>query len=466
MGSSESGFFPTLHKSPEDWNYLHFDPRNKGVEFREVSPGLYEQAFTHHESTDPFHWSFYTFPDRSEFSMNDVYSKHPTKPDLWLYEGRSDDVIVFSNGEKFNPNDMEATLRSCPGIVGALVIGQGRFEATALLELKESIPDTDGDRKKIMESLSPYVTKANENAPSYSKLDLEHIFFTKPGKPMLRTDKGTVKRRATNQAYEEEIDRLYRDLAGLGDSDAVQLDPKDQGVLRTKIRSMLTEMDGLRNITFENDLFAAGMDSLQVMNLVRQLRSSFRDYNEGALSQLISSRTVYSNPTVFKIATAVKYLADHGEAASEGLEQERIDKMEAMLAKHSDNLPEPNYDIIYTKEHGLTVVLTGSTGSLGSYLLDSLLASTHVTKVICLNRGADSETKQKSGNESRGLITDWEDKAEFLTTDLGKSNLGLGEDEYNHLVKNASAIIRMQTSRTQPDNQLTDDPRQSMAGGL
>ena len=447
MGSSEVGFFPLLHKDPEEWIYFHFDPRQKGIEFREVGPGLYEQVFIRHDSTDPFHWSFYTFPDHSEFSMNDVYSKHPLKPDLWLYEGRSDDVIVFSNGEKFNPNDMEATLRSCPGIHSVLVVGQGRFRTAALLELKGCVLDTGGIRKEILDSISPYVAIANESAPAYAKLDLDYIFFTKAGKPMLRTDKDTVKRRATNQLYKEEIDQFYVDVEGLGDSsDTTQLSPWDQDTLRDAIRKILTDMDGLQDITFEKDFFAAGMDSLQVMNLVRQLRSSFRDHHGGAVARLISPRTIYSNPNVSKLAIAVQFLADHGKTTSEGLEKDRIGKMEELLAKYSHSRPQNKIHNAQRQEQDLTIVLTGSTGSLGSYLLDCLLANSQVTKVICLNRGIDSEAKQRNGNKSRGLITEWGGKVEFLTTDLSKGNLGLNVDDYHLLVKETSFIIRMQRS--------------------
>ena len=448
IGSSEIGFFPLLHKDPEDWIYFHLDPRMKGMEFREVSPGLYSQFFTRHESTDPFHWSFYTFADRSEFSMNDVFSKHPSKPNLWHYEGRSDDLIVLSNGEKFNPNDTEATLRSCPGVSGALVVGQGKFEAAALLELKRSVPDTEEARKEVLDSLSPYIAKANECAPTYARLDLAHMFFTSADKPMLRTDKGTVKRRATNQAYEDEIDQLYMDIAGFqASSDTVQLNPQDLDAIKTGISSMLTEMEGLQNIAMEQEFFTTGMDSLKVMNLVRQLRSSFRDHDGGAVPHLISPRTVYSNPTIFKLATAIQFLANHGETASGKLEEERIGKMEEMLAKYSHGLPQPNRNTCRNQERGFTVVLTGSTGSLGSYLLDCLLTNAQVDKVICLNRGDDSGTKQKIRNKSRGLICEWEeDKVHFLATDLSESNLGLGDDAHKMLLKEASIIIRKELS--------------------
>ena len=453
LGSSEAGLFPLFNKSTEDWSYFHFDPRLKGLDFREIAPGLYEQYFIRHESTDPFHWAFYTFSDRSEVSMNDVFSKHPVKPNLWLYEGRADDVIVFSNGEKFNPNSMEATLRSSSKVSGALVIGQGRFETTALLELKETFPDTDEGRRALLDELSPYISKANQSAPAFAKIGQGRVFFTIAGKPMLRTDKGTVKRRATNQAYEKEIDQFYTDIVGFEDSvDAVQLDPRDQDAVRSGIRNRLNEMEGLRDVAFDQDLFAVGMDSMQVMNLVRQLRSSFRDHGGGILTKLISPRTVYSNPTILKLAASIQYMAEHGDTAAEGLEVERVKKMEGLLETYSQGLPQPRNRTTPRQQQGLTIVLTGSTGSLGSYLLDCLLTNTQVKKVICLNRGADSETKQKNSNKSRGLTTEWRERVHFLSTDLSKPDLGLGPDEYNMLVKQASAIIRMPVFLSLPHN--------------
>ncbi len=49
-----------------------------------------------------YHSTWWTFPEIKEYSMKEVYVKHPTKRNLWRYVGRKDDVIVLSNGEKFN----------------------------------------------------------------------------------------------------------------------------------------------------------------------------------------------------------------------------------------------------------------------------------------------------------------------------------------------------------------------------
>ena len=90
----------------------------------------------------------------------------------------------------------------------------------------------------------------------------------------------------------------------------------------------------------------------------------------------------------------------------------------------------------------LTVVLIGSTGSLGSYLLDCLLGSTQISKVFCLNRGSHGEDRQRTLDTSGGWIDEWGDRVEFMTTELGKPRLELLDENYNLLVREASIIIR------------------------
>lgn len=401
----------------------------EGVHFREVGHEVYEQYFVRHPTTDPYHSLWHTFPDKHEISMSDLFSKHPTKPNMWKYMGRSDDMIVFSNGEKYNPTAMESTLRSHPDITGAIIVGHARFQPAALIELKYPPPKSEQDRQQLLDKFRPHVMKMNEDAPGFAKLRRSHVTFTSPEKPMIRADKGTIKRAATAKLYEKEIDELYakaeHDTAALS---TVQLDARDLDALTKALRHMLIQLVGLQDLATDEDFFTAGADSLQVMNLVRQLRASFTGKQGGISSDLITPRIVYASPTASKLAKALHDLTEKGNETYESLEKARISKMEEMLAKYSKGK--------------LTVVLTGSTGSLGSYLLDCLLSSPRVARVVCLNRGTHGEERQRTVNTSRGLISDWGDRVSFMTTELGKPRLGLKQDEYEFLVKEASFIIR------------------------
>lgn len=429
IGSSESCFAPTYQRDPEDWIYFHFNPELKGVQFRETGGGVYEQYFVRDPSTDPYHSLWYTFPEKHEVSTQDLFSKHPTKPNLWKYVGRSDDMLIFSNGEKYNPTAMEGTLRGHPEITGAIVVGHARFQPAALIEVKGDPPQSEEDKQKFFDSARSYVAKLNDDAPGFAKLRRTHVMFTHPDKPMLRADKGTVKRAATVKLYEKEIDKLYADAeSSISSESVVDLNAQDLDGITKALRLMLIRTVGLQDLTVDEDIFTAGADSLQVMSLVRQLKLSLGGKEKGVPADLISSRIIYSNPSASKLANVLHSMTKQGSHDSQNLEQERIDRQEEMLAKYA--------------KHDFNVVISGSTGSLGSYLLDCLLASPRVSKVICLNRGTNSEERQKTVNISRGLNHDWNGRVIFLGIELGKPRLGLDDDQYELIVNEASVIIR------------------------
>ncbi|GFP54213.1 hypothetical protein ACSS6W_001890 [Trichoderma asperelloides] len=92
-----------------------------------------------------------------------------------------------------------------------------------------------------------------------------------------------------------------------------------------------------------------------------------------------------------------------------------------------------------------TVILTGSTGSIGSYLLDALLDQWHVRKIYCLNRAEDGEAAQTKASGSRGLDTDWiEPRIEFLRADLSQPDLGLNPIKYDEMLERTTHIIHSQ----------------------
>jgi NADP-dependent 3-hydroxy acid dehydrogenase YdfG len=135
------------------------------------------------------------------------------------------------------------------------------------------------------------------------------------------------------------------------------------------------------------------------------------------------------------------------------------------LEKYTRQLPEKSTTVSKKPDGGLVAVLTGSTGSLGSYLLDALASSRNITKIYCLNRRADAEQQQAKTNADRGLVSDWGDRVIFLHADLSKPNLGLTLQEYDCLKNEAGVIIRESNFSSTPDICLwLYHPRQPMAG--
>lgn len=213
LGTTEAGILPHHLCAPEDWAYMSLSPA-LGHEYRPVSEGLYEHVIV--RSPDPglqlYQGIFGTFPQLEEWPMRDLYSKHPTKDNAWLYRGRNDDIVVFSTGEKLNPVDMESIIQAHPAVSGVVICGAGRFQSSLLLEATKP-PANEAERDRLLDDIWPCVQTANKESPSHGRIHRDMVIFTSPEKPMPRAGKGTVQRQATVDLYAAELDALYNESA-------------------------------------------------------------------------------------------------------------------------------------------------------------------------------------------------------------------------------------------------------------
>jgi aryl carrier-like protein len=441
LGSTEIGVMPLWEHDSEDWEYFHHSPALKGIEFRPIGDGeTYELVLVRHPSTDPYHGTWYTFPDLEEYSTNDIYTKHPSKPNLWLYVSRADDIIVLSNGEKFNPVSMQIKIQEHPHIKGVIVVGQGKFAAAAVIELNDHIAQTlitREDRWRVIDDIWSKVEEANGAAPGHGRLGRDKIILAKSEKPFPRAGKGTVQRKAAIMLYQDEIEDIYN-KSGEDDLDELPaIDLSDFENLEKSVENLVHRVIHVETLPRNQDFFTAGMDSLHVMTIAKKLRAAVI----GIPKDTISPRLVYSNPTVSALATALKNNLD---GRSSGSLTRDVTVMQ-LLERYLNRLPVAPSAIKRNPRDGLTVILTGSTGSLGSYLLDSLFSNRNITKIYCINRRADAAEYQSRINAARGLISEWADRAVFLHADLSKTNFGLPIRIFESLRNETSVIIREST---------------------
>ena len=69
---------------------------------REVLDDLFELFLVKDPKLYLYQAIFTVFPDIQEWSMSDLYSRHPDpkKPFLYKYHGRKDDIVVLSKRRK------------------------------------------------------------------------------------------------------------------------------------------------------------------------------------------------------------------------------------------------------------------------------------------------------------------------------------------------------------------------------
>lgn len=432
LGTTELGTLRGLEVDQKDWAYIR-PSINAGVEFRHVSGDGYEMFVVRDERLKGLQPTFEIFPNLQEFSTHDLFSRHPTKHDHWLYRGRSDDVIVFLNGEKTNPTLMEGLVQNHPDVRSALVVGQNRFEAALLVEPSHPSKVSTSGRAEMIENLWPVVEEANRKAPAYARVSKSHILFTNPEKPMSRAGKGTVQRGFTIEKYSAEIDALYADAEKMNDCDVLaKVDPLN---MKQSVHQIVAFAMGLEQLGVDDDFFSRGMDSLQVIQTARYLKSGLQE--AGMKVGNLGPSTIYTNPTITKLTSTVESIEQKIQATRESAEKARIQDMEGILKKYS------NTSNLQARKAPLeTVVLTGSTGALGSYLLEAFFKSELVSKIYCLNRSADSKQRQEFSSASRGLTSQWSpERVTFLTSDYSKDDLGLDQETFLEIRDYATVIV-------------------------
>ena len=437
IGSTECGALSHMEVEQEDWAYVHFSP-SAGIAFRHYSGDEFEMIIVRDERLKCYQACFEIFPDLQEIASSDLFSKHPNKPDLWLYRGRSDDVIVFLNGEKTNPVSMEGLISSRPEVRNALVIGQGRLEAALLVEPTQSSGLSIDERAILIESLWPTIQEANKACPAHARVSKSHILFTTPQKPMSRAGKGTVQRKFTLQNYSAELDALYSDASSMRHRETpikLDVDNLEQSMLQVLILTT-----GITDLRVGDDFFSHGMDSLQVIQTARRLWTGLEE--AGIQADNLAPSTIYTNPTAIQLAAAVKSLTQESRMSEEANEQARIEKMESVLKRYSATLTPQERQSERRNKSPEVVMLTGSTGALGSYLLDALAACKSISKIYCLNRSAEGRKRQEQSSGWRGLTSQWDDqRVTFLGSDFSKQDLGLGRSVYSKLASNVHLII-------------------------
>lgn len=405
FGATELGLTPNLlssnRRDPEDWRYVQFHPK-LGLEMRPMTDDtfeLYAVRNTELRETQP---TFTIFPHMNEYASRDLFICHPspTKKDLWRWKARADDIIVFLNGEKTNPISMEQHIVSgIPHVAAALVIGAQRFQAALLVELATNSKNLSStERAVLIEQIWPTVSEANHDAPSHARITKSHILFTSPQKPMMRAGKGTVQRSGTLKAYQEEIDALYRDADQMSEVHGIEtavLGPQaDLASVSRYLREVIVSTTGWPEWPASQNFFALGMDSLHVIILVRNLKRALTLPN-------LSPSILYTNPSLQSLSLALFAMRNDRYDIQRSAARKHLFERHALLQEYREKIN--RLYLVTPTVAGVpnVVVLTGSTGALGSYVLNDLLANPAIKHIYCLNRVVASLDLQEKRNEHR-----------------------------------------------------------------
>ena len=355
--------------------------------------------------------------------------------------GRTDDLICLATGEKVRPTILESLLKQQEGVKDATAFGDQQLELGVIVESVKTIDHTKLESFKA--SIWPAIEEAGRQMDAHARImSPAAILIVCPG-ALPRSDKGTILRNAVAKKFANEIAGVYRNLGA-----SVDAPPLDLSSPQSSIRALVTETakwQGPGNDWLDgDDFFARGMDSLQATQLRRLLTVSVR-----ATHTAFGLEADHVLP-VDKIADDFVYLHPSISMLVEAL----------MLKRPTANGIIPKTEFIeqlvekYTSrdDHGqqqkkAVVVLTGASGSLGSFFLGQLLMDDSVGHIICLNRPGKVNPieAQMHALRSRDITVsdDMWAKVEIRQTSTAAPCLGLEEPDYERLATEVTHMVHI-----------------------
>ncbi|KAF7340995.1 Acetyl-CoA synthetase-like protein [Mycena sanguinolenta] len=427
-----------------EWNWMRFSDH---VNIRWLPQG--EEVFECQFLTIPerHQVSVENLPDVKGYSTRDLFERHRTKPD---FVGRLDDVIIMSNGEKTVPGPMEDVILTCPFIDATIIFGRERSQIGVLIEPAEDYTIDPGDEHQLAKYrnlILSTIEKANKIAPAYARIYKEMILVTQPGKPLLRASKGTLLKKQSLGLYEQEIEELYDAVEASGNI-ASSIEPPSswssedlEAWLQTHA-SLVADKD----IRGGHDLFEQGFDSLNATFLRHRIMSALKTSGDNQAAQNISLNFIYAHPTIEELANAIITLVN-GDV-NDLTQKTQADAVEKMIEKYSVGFEAPMNcpeKIQVSSSDGAVVLLTGSTGGLGSHILEILLALPSIDRVYACNRKGKMSVleRQKEAFVDKALDVALlsSDKLVCLECDTVKENLGLPIDVWTAIRDTITIII-------------------------
>ncbi|ROW14767.1 hypothetical protein VPNG_03833 [Cytospora leucostoma] len=449
-GSLEIGQVQFLVPQPGEWSWLELNPFEE-ADMQPFGDGSYEMVL-HQDPKLAAHRSvWHNFPNVKEWRTGDLFVPHPSKPGLWRFHGRVDDLIVFSSSYKLRPIEIETLIQGHPLISGALIVGQGKPEPLLIVEPKPGAIGDGESPESFIDRIWPTIEEANKIAPRYATISRSRVLVADPERPFIRAPKGTVVRKLTAKAYAEEIEAAYNaQNSSRGESDGVAAVDNISGFLLPGLKQFVRKHveEHFPNVTLADtdNIFLSGLDSLGAAALSRSLQNALATQVQPASSSTntVSLRLVYANPTIERLSSVILDIITNRKVPDHSIGSDAKDMERAVeeLTKALPSKAASAHEAGHSSTGKFNVALIGPRGSIGPNIVTDLLADQRVAKIYLLNRGDNGKELLSSIFVDRKVPFNVDDeRLSFMPIDLGKRHIGLSPSHLEELLNNANLII-------------------------
>ncbi|MGI9516418.1 MAG: thioester reductase domain-containing protein, partial [Pirellulaceae bacterium] len=353
--------------------------------------------------------------------------------------GRIDDMVVI-RGRNIFPPDIEATIESGfpevePGRVAVFGSPSRQTGEAGLVVLIEA--------RNL--SRAPNLQDVHKEIVNAYQIPVAAVAIGRRGS-IARTTSGKIARHKCQSAFlQDQLDLL----------DIYQ--PTDSDESAETIEEFLDALVRRRGKKVPESVTIAelGLDSLELVELGLRLEKfasqgelSDNDYSSVIFDlRLLQAATVAELRMIFRKLRSGQIPLDRItrtlEDAMLAIENTEAEQMRADCVLNASCTPKPNSSPPRTR----TVLLTGATGFLGSFLLESLLRLTN-DRIVALVRGQNDEHARsrletalaKTGMPLSSASRLIETRVETVCGDIAQENLGLSNDQWSSLADDITTV--------------------------
>ena len=353
-----------------DWHYLRLRTY-QNLESNEVKENG--------KATGLFRLAGRPFGSEHPFEIQDLLDCNPsgTHKEVRVL-GRTDDVIILATGEKVLPQVLEAGLNRTDFIKTAIVFGQHRNEVGVLVEPEDRF--ASHEHQWFVDAVWSIIQEINTSLDGHARIVSQDSILVKPiHKATPRSDKGSIMRKEAYETFSQEISAAYEDLEKLtADQERVYLDEHHlEASLEALVQKCFQDRVPPASWSITDDFFELGMDSLEATRLSRHLGIAA---NISRFPGIIPGRSrpdfVYRHPSVSQLAGAIK------ESGNNTYIRDNVTRIRQMETIRDKYMIAPVYLDSFEQQQALVVVLTGSTGSLGTNILAKLARNKRIERII------------------------------------------------------------------------------------
>jgi thioester reductase-like protein len=354
--------------------------------------------------------------------------------------GRIKDMIIL-RGQNYYPHDIENVVEKSSGLI--------RHNCIAAFQIQE---DSEPALAIVAEAKNPRALpdarKIAAAVRNYLNVEVAVISIIAP-RAIPRTSSGKIMRHKTKQMWQRGQFTVLSDFSR----------EKDAGnsLCDSDMHSSFAELKAKYNLTgLESyNLVEAGLDSLDLVVFVHELKELLKDKGAEMLARQVDIGVIQrvSVAELFGLAEQLKRAPEeavvHLRHSLAAFREEQCAAEKQMMSNDRKLIFEPPVPLPMPEIPMLNrVLLTGGTGFIGPFLMNSLLEQTRA-KIYVLVRSSDEKQgrqRLRTAMESMGpcgvgLMEMFEARVIPVCGDLGQPKLGLTQDVWDFLASEIDTVF-------------------------